>query len=118
MKSMFLERILCLFNRKKVHGKRIFMRRLCRTTGFRGFGLISQISRDSSQKFPIPRTFVMDKRIQLGILDQPVSGFGQVCRSTKRLQQIAEWIDWQPLYKFVLRIDKTGTKSGQPRKRV
>lgn len=25
MKSMFLERILCLFNRKKVHGKRIFM---------------------------------------------------------------------------------------------
>lgn len=60
----------------------------------------------------------MDKRFQLGILDQLASGSGQVSRSTKRLQQIDEWIDWQPLYKIGRRIDKTGPKGGQPRKPV
>ncbi len=60
----------------------------------------------------------MDKRFQLGILDQLASGSGQVSRSTKRLQQIDQWIDWQPLYKIGRRIDKTGPKGGQPRKPV
>jgi IS5 family transposase len=55
----------------------------------------------------------MDKRFQLGILDQLASGSGQVSRSTKRLQQIDEWIDWQPLYKIGRRIDKAdSTRKG------
>lgn len=58
----------------------------------------------------------MDKRDQLSILDQLASQSGQISRSTKRLQAIAEWIDWQPLYEIGRRIDKTGPKGGQPRK--
>lgn len=57
----------------------------------------------------------MDKRDQLSILDQLASQSGQISRSTKRLQAIAEWIDWQPLYKIGRRIDKTGPQGGQPR---
>jgi len=60
----------------------------------------------------------MDQRFQLGILDQLASQSGQVSRSTKRLQQIDQWIDWQPLYQIGRRIDKTGPKGGQPRKPV
>ena len=60
----------------------------------------------------------MDQRFQLGILDQLTSQSGQVSRSTKRLQQIDQWIDWQPLYQIGRRIDKTGPKGGQPRKPV
>ncbi len=57
----------------------------------------------------------MDKRFQLGILDQLAGASGQVSRSTKRLQQIDGWLDWQPLYQIGRRIDKTGPKGGQPR---
>lgn len=60
----------------------------------------------------------MDKRHQLSILDQWASNSLQVSRSTKRLQEIDEWIDWQPLYEIGRRIDKTGPKGGQPRKPV
>jgi transposase len=60
----------------------------------------------------------MDKRHQLSILDQWTSNSTQVSRSTKRLQEIDEWIDWQPLYDIGRRIDKTGPKGGQPRKPV
>jgi IS5 family transposase len=60
----------------------------------------------------------MDKRFQLGILDQLASGSGQISRSTKRLEQIDGWLDWQPLYRIGRRIDKTGPKGGQPRKPV
>jgi IS5 family transposase len=60
----------------------------------------------------------MDKRHQLSILDQWASNSTQVSRSTKRLQEIDEWIDWQPLYDIGRRIDKTGPKGGQPRKPV
>jgi len=60
----------------------------------------------------------MDKRHQLSILDQWASNSTQVSRSTKRLQEIDEWIDWQPLYEIGRRIDKTGPKGGQPRKPV
>jgi len=60
----------------------------------------------------------MDKRFQLGILDQLASGSGQISRSTKRLQQIDGWLDWTPLYSIGRRIDKTGPKGGQPRKPV
>ncbi|MDR8391400.1 IS5 family transposase [Aliifodinibius sp. S!AR15-10] len=60
----------------------------------------------------------MDKRDQLSILDQWASQSGQVSRSTERLQEIAEWIDWEPLYKIGRRIDKTGPHGGQPRKPV
>ena len=60
----------------------------------------------------------MDHRFQLGILDQLASGSGQVSRSTKRLQEIDEWIEWEPLYEIGRRIDKTGPKGGQPRKPV
>lgn len=60
----------------------------------------------------------MDQRFQLGILDQLASGSGQVSRSTRRLQQIDEWLDWQPLYEIGRRIDKTGPTGGQPRKPV
>lgn len=60
----------------------------------------------------------MDKRNQLSILDQLASQSGQISRSTKRLQAIAEWIDWQPLYEIGRRVDKTGPKGGQPRKPV
>jgi hypothetical protein len=35
----------------------------------------------------------MDKRHQLSILDQCASNSTQVSRSTKRLQEIDEWID-------------------------
>ena len=60
----------------------------------------------------------MDHRFQLGILDQLASQSGQVSRSTKRLQEIDEWIEWEPLYEIGRRIDKTGPKGGQPRKPV
>lgn len=60
----------------------------------------------------------MDKRYQLGILDQLASHSGQISRSTKRLQQIDGWLDWDPLYQIGRRIDKTGPKGGQPRKPV
>src|SRR6056297_3056991 len=60
----------------------------------------------------------MDKRHQLSILDQWASTSTQVSRSTKRLQEIDEWIDWEPLYEIGRRIDKTGPKGGQPRKPV
>src|SRR6056297_2649398 len=60
----------------------------------------------------------MDKRHQLSILDQWASNSTQVSRSTKRLQKIDEWIDWEPLYEIGRRIDKTGPKGGQPRKPV
>ncbi|MDZ7757217.1 transposase [Rhodohalobacter sp.] len=60
----------------------------------------------------------MDKRHQLSILDQWASNSTQVSRSTKRLQEIDEWIDWEPLYEIGRRIDKTGPKGGQPRKPV
>ena len=60
----------------------------------------------------------MDKRHQLSILDQWASNSTQVSLSAKRLQEIDEWIDWEPLYDIVRRIDKTGTKGGQPRKPV
>ena len=52
----------------------------------------------------------MDKRHQLSILDQWASNSTQVSRSTKRLQEIDEWIDWEPLYEIGRRIDKTGPK--------
>lgn len=60
----------------------------------------------------------MDHRFQLGILDQLASQSGQVSRSTKRLQEIDGWIEWEPLYKIGRRIDNTGPKGGQPRKPV
>ena len=59
-----------------------------------------------------------DKRQQLSILDQWATQSGQISRSTERLQEIAEWIDWEPLYAIGRRIDKTGPKGGQPRKPV
>ncbi|HLR31736.1 MAG TPA: IS5 family transposase [Fodinibius sp.] len=59
-----------------------------------------------------------DKRHQLSILDQWASGTGQVSRSTERLFEIAEWIDWEPLYEVGHRLDKTGLQGGQPRKPV
>lgn len=59
-----------------------------------------------------------DKRHQLSILDQWASGSGQVSRSTQRLCEIAEWIDWEPLYEIGRRLDKTGPQGGQPRKPV
>lgn len=58
---------------------------------------------------------MLDKRHQLSILDQWASGSGQVSRSTERLSEIAEWIDWEPLYEIGRRIDKTGPQGGQPR---
>lgn len=60
----------------------------------------------------------MDKRHQLSILDQWASQSGQVSRSTERLAEIAEWINWDPLYEIGRRIDKTGPQGGQPRKPV
>ncbi|MDZ7691965.1 MAG: IS5 family transposase [Balneolaceae bacterium] len=59
-----------------------------------------------------------DKRQQLSILDQWATGSGQVSRSTERLTEIAEWIDWEPLYEIGRRIDKTGPQGGKPRKPV
>jgi IS5 family transposase len=59
-----------------------------------------------------------DKRQQLSILDQWASQSGQVSRSTERLSEIAEWIDWEPLYAVGRRLDKTGPQGGQPRKPV
>src|SRR5699024_3404258 len=59
-----------------------------------------------------------DKRQQLSILDQWATQSGQVSRSTERLSEIAEWIDWEPLYAVGRRIDKTGPEGGQPRKPV
>lgn len=59
-----------------------------------------------------------DKRHQLSILDQWASQSGQVSRSTERLSEIEEWIDWAPLYEIGRRIDKTGPQGGQPRKPV
>jgi IS5 family transposase len=59
-----------------------------------------------------------DKRQQLSILDQWATQSGQVSRSTERLSEIDEWIDWQPLYEIGRRIDKTGPQGGQPRKPV
>lgn len=59
-----------------------------------------------------------DKRHQLSILDQWAAQSGQISRSTERLQEIAEWIDWEPLYEIGRRIDKTGPQGGQPRKPV
>lgn len=59
-----------------------------------------------------------DKRQQLSILDQWATQSGQVSRSTKRLSEIDEWIDWAPLYAVGRRIDKTGPQGGQPRKPV
>jgi IS5 family transposase len=59
-----------------------------------------------------------DKRQQLSILDQWASQSGQVSRSTERLSEIDEWIDWDPLYAVGRRIDKTGPQGGQPRKPV
>jgi hypothetical protein len=60
----------------------------------------------------------MDKRFQLGILDQLASGSGQIFRSTKWHQQIDGLLDWKPLYSIGCRIDKTGPKGGQSRKPV
>jgi IS5 family transposase len=59
-----------------------------------------------------------DKRHQLSILDQWASASGQVSRSDERLTEIAEWINWEPLYAVGRRIDKTGPQGGQPRKPV
>lgn len=59
-----------------------------------------------------------DKRHQLSILDQWASQSGQVSRSSERLHEIAEWIDWSPLYEIGRCIDKTGRQGGQPRKPV
>jgi len=59
-----------------------------------------------------------DKRHQLSILDQWATQSGQVSRSTERLAEIAEWIDWDPLYEIGRCIDKTGPQGGQPRKPV
>jgi IS5 family transposase len=59
-----------------------------------------------------------DKRHQLSILDQWATQSGQVSRSTERLSEIADWIDWAPLYGVGRRIDKTGPQGGQPRKPV
>jgi len=59
-----------------------------------------------------------DKRHQLSILDQWASQSGQVSRSTERLSEIAEWINWDPLYEIARKIDKTGPQGGQPRKPV
>ena len=56
-----------------------------------------------------------DKRQQLSILDQWASSSGQVSRSTERLSEIDEFIDWEPLYAVGRRIDKTGDQGGQPR---
>jgi hypothetical protein len=39
-----------------------------------------------------------DKRHQLSILDEWATQSGQVSRSTERLSEIAEWIDWGPPY--------------------
>ena len=60
----------------------------------------------------------MDKRHQLRILDQWASNSTQVSGSTKRLQEVDEWIDWQSLYEIGRWKDKTGSKGGQPRKPV
>ncbi|NBC02528.1 MAG: hypothetical protein GVY20_02370 [Bacteroidetes bacterium] len=60
----------------------------------------------------------MDKRFQLGSIDQLASGSGQVSRSSKRLEQIDGWLDWQPLNAIGRRIDKTGPKDGEPPKPV
>jgi len=59
-----------------------------------------------------------DKRHQLSILDQWASSSGQVSRSTERLSEIDEFIEWDPLYEIGRRIDKTGDQGGQPRKPV
>ena len=59
-----------------------------------------------------------DKRQQLSILDQWATQSGQVSRSTERLSEIDEWIDWAPLYRVGRKIDKTGPQGGQPRKPV
>lgn len=59
-----------------------------------------------------------DKRHQLSILDQWASSSGQVSRSTQRLSEIDEFIEWEPLYEIGRRIDKTGDQGGQPRKPV
>ncbi|HYW35294.1 MAG TPA: IS5 family transposase [Balneolaceae bacterium] len=59
-----------------------------------------------------------DKRRQLSILDQWATQSGQVSRSTERLAEIDEWIDWDPLYEIGRTIDKTGPAGGQPRKPV
>src|SRR5699024_8646445 len=59
-----------------------------------------------------------DKRQQLSILDQWASQSGQISRSTERLNEIAEWIDWTPLYAVGRQVDKTGPQGGQPRKPV
>jgi len=56
-----------------------------------------------------------DKRHQLSILDQWATQSGQVSRSTERLAEIDDWIDWEPLYEIGRRIDKTGPQGGQPR---
>ncbi|MGM0459948.1 MAG: hypothetical protein ACQERO_11440 [Bacteroidota bacterium] len=42
----------------------------------------------------------MDKCHQLSILDQWASNSTQDSRSTKRLQEIDGWIDWEPHYKI------------------
>lgn len=59
-----------------------------------------------------------DKRHQLSILDQWATQSGQISRSTERLAEIDEWIDWAPLYEIGRKIDKTGPAGGQPRKPV
>lgn len=59
-----------------------------------------------------------DRRHQLSILDQWATQSGQISRSTERLAEIDEWIDWAPLYEIGRRIDKTGPQGGQPRKPV
>lgn len=57
----------------------------------------------------------MDKRDQLSILDEWANRTGQVCRSAEKLQEIAQWINWEPLYEIGRRIDKTGPQGGKPR---
>lgn len=60
----------------------------------------------------------MDKRLQISMLDQWASNSKQISLSKKRLQEIDEWIDWEPPYEIGRRIDKTGPKSGPHRKLV
>lgn len=59
-----------------------------------------------------------DRRHQLSILDQWATESGQISRSTERLAEIDDWIDWAPLYEIGRRIDETGPQGGQPRKPV
>lgn len=59
---------------------------------------------------------MMDHVNQWSLLDECAAQTGQISRATRRLQDIAGWIDWEPLYAIGRKLDLTGPQGGRPRK--